>query len=181
MAFNWLKKIIVAPVKAGAFLVRTISPVVKPLQPILSPIYESIVPQPIKKVVKTIARLGPVVKLINSIRRDEPIMEQFSTALTNIVRSVLSLRGKSGMDLAFGIGLLMQSLMSLINLAKRLPESELITASEAALDAMTGTDPGALIGPAGELVQIDIPYIDDEKLYDLITSGARDALTAPPE
>jgi len=169
MAFNWLKK-------AATSVVKTVTPVVKLASPIYKPIYDMAVPEPVKKVVRIVKRIAPVAKILNRRKGINMNMNELELKLRGLLEQALDLKNKSGMDLALASGFMLQNLVGLVNLVKSMPQPELMAGLEKAIDGMVGDEATALIGPTGQLVQLDVPYVDDEQLYDLILGSVRTAV-----
>ena len=186
MAFGFLKKIIGAPVKVIGGVVKKIAPVVKLAAPFLKPVIEAVVPSPVKMLVKVVKKIPLARNIVNRLTKGHFMASDVQSKLKTVIEQAMAMQGKSGTDLAFGVGFLLQNLVALIIFAKDLERNQLIDQATEAIDALIGTEPSALVGPNGSLVKLDIPFIDDEKLYDMILDGIRQALlepapaTAPP-
>ena len=175
MAFNWLKKAVTAPVKLAGKVIKKVSPVVKLAKPVLKPIYDTVVPPPVRKAIQTAKIIAPVIKLFKG--RSEKNMNELESKLRSVVQLAIEMSGKKGVDLALSAGLLMQAVMAFAILIKSMPVQQLVDEGVIAVDGITGSEANALIGPDGTLIKLDIPLVDDEKLYDLITGGVRVMLT----
>ncbi len=180
MAFGFLKKIakvVTTPVKAVVTVAKKVAPVVKLAAPLLKPVIEAVVPSPVKMLVKVVKKIPLAANIINRITKGKFMATDLQTKLASVVTQGLEMQGKSGTDLAFSAAFLLQNLVSLVVYANGLPKQQLLDEALVAVDGLVGDEPGALIGPNGSLVKLDIPYVPDEKLYDLILSGVHTSLS----
>ena len=177
MAFGFLKKIIGAPVKVIGGVVKKIAPVVKLAAPLLKPVIEAVVPSPVKMLVNAVKKIPLARNIVNRITKGHFMASNLQSKLKGVIEQAMAMQGKNGTDLAFGVGFLLQNLVGLIILAKDLERHELIDQATEAIDALIGTEPGALVGPNGSMVKLDIPFIDDEKFYDMMLAGIKTVLS----
>ena len=175
MAFNWLKKAITAPVKLAGKIAGKAAPIVKVARPILQPAYETVVPAPIRKAIRTVKSAVPVINIFK--RRSDKNVSELEAKFRTCVQAAIEASGTSGVDLALRLGVLMQNIMALAVMIRAMPLQQLVDEGVLAIDSMTGSEPSAFIGPNGTLVKFDIPMVDDEVVYDLVTSGAKAVLT----
>jgi hypothetical protein len=175
MAFSWLKKAVTAPINLVGKVIKKVSPVVKVAKPVLKPIYDMAMPGRVRKAIQAVKVILPVMKLFK--RRSKNEMNELEAKLRTCVQLSIEMSGKKGVDLALNAGLLMQSIMAFGILVKSISLQQLVDDGILAIDGMTGNEANALIGPQGSLIELDIPLVDDEKLYDLITGGVRIMLT----
>jgi len=149
MAFNWLKKIVNAPIKVVKTVVNTT-----------------------KVVVQT---TGRIVKPKGADVMSDP--SKLEKAIREVVATIIASRKKSGVELAIALVPMMLDLKSIMDGIKDVPETEWIPNLKIALDNLIGEEEDALIGPRETaLLKVDIPYIGLEAVSDLILQAAENAM-----
>ena len=105
-------------------------------------------------------------------------MNQFEEALRQILKVALSLNGKSAIEIVLALVPLITGLNQFVNIVKGWEREVLIREVKTALDNIVGDETDALIGPSGQLVVLEVPYVGLEPLSDLVFSAIEAALLA---
>lgn len=119
-----------------------------------------------------LAALSPI---IDKLLRKGGVMPEgtMEKKLREVIEAAIGLSGSSGLSLALKIlTSFLPKLNGLVGEFSR-PQDEWLPEFLDALDGMVGDEPDALLGPNGSLVAIDIPMVDDERVYDLILDVLR--------
>lgn len=179
MAFNWLKRIVTAPVRLVSSIVK--SPTGRTLGTLLGPIIDLAAPAPVRKLIKGIGLvLGPVARIIKPKGANR--MNKIERALRDITRIVIEARKKSGLELAMCLVPMMLDIKSIMDSIHDVPPAEWLPEMRAALDGLIGSEANAMIGPGDQaLIKVDVPYVGLEAVSDLILQGAENAILAKLE
>lgn len=173
MGFNLKKlagvigKAAAAPVKLAGKIIKT--PVGTVATKVLRPVYESAVPQPVRRIITGAVSLAPLAKLF---QKGSDSMNPYERAMREIGDVTIAIRDKKGTTEI--IGEIVQSISAANDALAEFNQASLEqkrTMIREALDNVIGEEPNALFGPNGSLVKFDIPFVGDEAATDLALTG----------
>ena len=182
MAFGWLKKaattigkIATAPVKVVVKIGKT--PVGKIAGKVLTPVYNNLVPEQVRKIIKKVATIAPLAKLLKP--KGAITVNEFEQAARDLITAALSMKDKSALEIVLSIGPMLLDMQEIAALINDVPKEEYVPQLKAALDNMIGDEANALIGSSPNAkIKIDIPYVGIEAFTDLILQGTEKAILA---
>lgn len=168
--FNTLKTIVTAPVKLAGKVSKT--PVGKAVGHVLKPVYESVVPSPVRDVLKKVGKVMPLAKLLKpkgASNVGDNVFEKVLREMADVIKAIQDKAGTTEL-VAEVVGLFVAVGPAYEEIGK-LSAAEKREQLKLALDNVIGEEPDALFGPNGSLVKFDIPFFSDETATDLAISG----------
>ena len=123
------------------------------------------------------AALSAVPSVVNLFKRKDSTVNPLESAIREIISLVVNVKNKSGIELMMALVPLLLTIQKISGEIKGFSKAEFVPKVREALDNLIGSEPDALIGPNGQIV-IDIKYVDEEKLSDLIIEAIEEALLA---
>jgi len=147
-----------------------VSVVKKVPKPIVKLAYDTVVPESAKKVINkavAVSKHVPLLKhLIKGGERTVNPVERVMREIVDVAQAALT----GGNILTQLIEAVMALSPAYQEILEATPEGRVELFREA-LDNMIGSEEDALVGPNG-VIPLDIPFVDDEKVTDLVIEGA---------
>ncbi len=164
--------------------VKAVSGVVAKARPVLAPVYDVVIPTPVKKALKTAATVASTAEKIhdaidarNGVKK-MPDMVQLEEQAQRFVEAVGNCESAKGLDLLGYVFEAGDALNDMRNAVKDEPVETWSPQLRQLLDRYIGSEDTAIIGDGPNVkIRINVPFLGTEMVSDLLLIAMEKAIT----